>query len=649
MRRSELFALFLVLIIILITEGIYLFYDDVKKIIETKFVLATEIKKSEKKNLEEPFKPLKVVTFKNIYHRYELVEILVNYRDINKRPITSGKVIAYIYKNGRLQKSIGNLREIRLVFNPKYKLWVGKWPVPWKAEEGKYRVFVKAMPDYPAPVLTASTEFEVVSREIPKPEKGLCVVVMEHGIPILRKVPPLYADSIKKDKFNRLIEWVKFTGADGFFVLAGETATYNPRVNSKTPFIPDRLREAKKLLKIAKQNGLITGAWIMSFGYNGGDCEKIGYKPSYGYNVSTGRLYKSYMHISLNDEKRIRDIINLVKKLDKEEYIDFIGLDYIRTGHVDGYELADSVVRDMSIPVPENWNKWSEIRKAIWLARKIKIEKDPDIIERWQWWRAHKEALFINRVKKATRKPIWGFTLGWKHGREHGQDPLMFTDAGLDFDAVMLYEANQRQFRTFLYHWKGYLSSKDINILVGQTVDIKLLDSNFLFPTEELVRRIIVASKKITFDGKIDGVFWHDVSRGFWGNKGIFTTKEWFITAGRAFSLFRENTGENEIKSDITIISRKENKVSFIVKVENQSYYDIKNIKVSLIPVNGVFFTKYRVAKISKLEPGEIKKIHFQVYITTSRIPMIAATIRWGNKKSFVFKYPRYSDIYIKL
>ena len=53
---------------------------------------------------------------------------------------------------------------------------------------------------------------------------------------------------------------------------------------------------------------------------------------------------KNSLHISLSDNRRLQDIIALAQKFEKNDGIDFIGLDFIRTGHSDGYEMVDEFV-----------------------------------------------------------------------------------------------------------------------------------------------------------------------------------------------------------------------------------------------------------------------------------------------------------------
>ena len=535
---------------------------------------------------------------------------------------TVGKLEAKIYKDNKLITTIGNMEKIYLKFNPKLNLWTGKWPIPYNPDLGRYNVLVRALPNNPGPVITDTASFNIMGRIPKKMNESICAALLEFGGGTVGRnfVGP---DETEGD-WRNVIKWVDYVGANSFFMLGAETAIYGG-VNKENPFLPEKLKEMETVAKEVKKTGLKFGAWVMTFGIQGiehGDgYEKVGYSPSMAFDNKSQSVYPSHMHVSLIDEKRINDLVKVIKRFNENTDIDYIGFDYIRTGSADGFELADLVVRDMSIAVPNNWEDMASQDRMVWFANKIQ-NRDPEIIEKWQWWRAHKVAEIINKIITLAKvsKPVWVFTLGWEHGKQHGQDPLMFMDAGVYFDAVMLYEANQVQFRSFLNDWKGYVASSQVNIIVGQTVDVHLLDSDVLNPPEELVRRIDIGSKKIVFGGLTDGVFWHDVSRAYWGNKGGFTPKEWFLTAGKSFSDYRIERGEVGTKLSIDVRNNEYSRRDYYVDaiLENQTINQINNVQVECINTQGVTAIGGNTKTIEQLAPGEIKIITFQVHINAN-------------------------------
>ncbi|MBU1077222.1 MAG: hypothetical protein KKH98_08015 [Spirochaetes bacterium] len=657
MKKYEFVGLILAIFLVITTYSFNYFYDEVNNIVNPKYVSAdnftTNISIDSNSKL---FNPLVIKTSKENYYRYELVEIFANYKDLNNDNINVGQLEAKIYKGNKLIETIGDMKSIMLKYNPKLKLWSGKWPIPYNPDLGQYQVLVRAMPSDPGPVITATYSFNILGRIPKKPDNGICATVLEYGGNVTEK--KIIGPDGKYGDWHNIFKWVNFTGANSFFMLGAETETYNSRITPENPFDPGKLKEVDKLAAEAKKHDLKFGAWTMTFGIQGRDYKKIGYNPSLSYNSSTGALYPSYMHISLIDEKRFNDLLKVIKRFNANPDIDYIGFDYVRTGHADGYEMAEQVIGDMSIAVPNNWDEYDSNQRMTWFARQIKAKKDEEIIAKWQWWRAHKIAETINRLitMSGTKKPVWVFTLGWEHGKQHGQDPLMFTDAGISFDAVMLYEANQAQFRQVLVDWKAYVASQQVNIIVGQTVDVKLLDSSYLIPPQEFVRRVIIGTKKIAFGGLTDGLFWHDVSRALWGRKGNYSEKEWFLTAAKSFSDFRIEKGELGTIVNIKMRSDEFKKRIFFVDaiIENQTINQINDIMVKLIPTEGVDPLGKENIYLKKLSPGEIKIITFKAQIKPPSHKyrnqyMIAVSAETGqNQKTVNFQYVNPSKYYGK-
>ena len=645
MRRSEWIGLGIALFVLLLTYSLGTLHSILKDFLQTKIAKASEVEIE--KPEEKIFKPLNVFTSKKSYYRYELVEILADYRDYEKKPIVSGNLSAKIYFNNKLITTVGNISEIQLYYDSNLKLWRGRFPVPWNPQLGEYSALVIAKPADPGPVLKETCNFSIIGKEPPQIPSGLAVMAVENYSDLNKR--KLQGPDGSMGDWKKILDWAQYCGADAVFCLAGMTdgeVRYDKERKIKV-FRPDLLELTKKLSFEAKNRGFLYGAWVMSFMMQKKDADKFGYTPSISYNKMNDTLYPSY-HISIGDKKRLDDLVEIVKELDKNPYVDFIGLDYIRTGDFDGYELVDEVVSEMSIPVPVEWDRMGPRERIIWFAKKISSENDESVIEKWRWWRAHKVAMNVKEIieRSGTKKPIWLFTLGWEHGKQHGQDPLMFNDAGITYDAVMLYEANQKQFRQVLVDWKNYLKTRQVNIICGNSVDVTLLDSPVLTPPEEIVRRNVTGVKQLLFGGLTDGLFWHDLTRALWGRKGEFSTKEWVITAGTSFSRFREEKGI----SPLSLRVQTENSVAVgtpfkvVAVIENISLDAIKNIKVELERVEGLVCKNNKVV-IEELNPGEKIECVFDCSFFLERFRnfgMVPVKIIFeNNKPSFNFQIVR--------
>lgn len=610
MKRFEFVGLIVAMLIILSTYFLDIFYEPISK------QLNASVIETNSEPVKEIFKPLNVKTSKINYYRYNLVKIIADYRNYNKEVLSSGSLYAKFYHNNKLIKTITDMEGISLTYNSKTEKWEGVWPIPWNPALGEYKVLVIAKPSNPGPVLKETAIFNIQGKEPPKVPNGFCVMALETHSDVLKK--KIEGPDGKMGNWKNIINWAKYMGADAIFALAGMTDGYLPHKGMPNLFRKSHLRGMDKLSAEAHKKNLKYGAWVMSYMMQVKNFEAYGYNPSIGYNSKTGALTKSY-HISMGDKKRLQDLINIVKKFDKNPNVDFIGIDYIRSGHADGYEMVDEIVNEMSIKVPSNWDKMGKREHIIWFAKQIEIKKDKSIIEKWRWWRAHKSATIVKNIieKSGTKKPIWLFSLGWNHGKEHGQDPLMFNDAGVTYDAVMLYEANQMQFRKVLIDWHGYLRAKQVNVICGNSVDTKLLDSPYITAPEEIVRRTMVGSQKLLFGGITDGIFWHDLSRALWGRrKGEFSSKEWCITGGTVFSKYREEVGKSLISVSLDTPKSSFMGISFPVevKIENTSLDTIKNLKVKLLETE-VLKAISPSKEFSELSPGETKTLIFQASI----------------------------------
>ena len=231
-------------------------------------------------------------------------------------------------------------------------------------------------------------------------------------------------------------------------------------------------------------------------------------------------------------------------------------------------------------------------------------------------------------------KPVWVFTLAWNHGKEHGKDPVMFFDAGVSIDAVMLYEANSQQFSRLLKQWNNYISDGEGNIIIGNCIDYNLLDSDKLNPPQELFRRNIAGYKNIIKGGNAAGIFVHDLARAFWGRRGGFSIKDYAVSHISSVYSLKKDLKVEDFLFDIHVNSFGEHEYG---TVETSGVIDIKY--VGTVPVNRIQIELYspgepasityfiddppeysRIYIIDKMEPLEGKKIGFSM-ITGNNIP----------------------------
>jgi len=162
----------------------------------------------------------------------------------------------------------------------------------------------------------------------------------------------------------------------------------------------------------------------------------------------------------------------------------------------------------------------------------------------------------VHRLIEAsgTKKPVWLFILGWEHGRQHGQDPLMFNDAGATMLAVMLYESDAANCAALTRRWAQYVTRGQVNLVLGESVDWDLLQQSTDPPgPAEFYRRLSEGIDGFYRNGPVEGAFWHDLHRASWGRRGPYTRLEWAMVGAAAFSKVRALHGRSPIRIDLNV------------------------------------------------------------------------------------------------
>jgi hypothetical protein len=557
----------------------------------------------------ESEEPRMILSGAEIYHFEPLTVMLTN---------LSGSEASGIYlqvtRDGKVRKSGDGLARIPVLQDPSGKEgWYKAVYLPdFNERAGTYEI---AACNAGGEISPYRATFTIKKRRLPPVKKGLAVVDLEMNAAVRRK-SFFSPDGTKKD-CSALLEWVNYMDADALWILSGETTGFQAKSLLDDPWDLGPMDNLAALKGLAPKFGVDIGAYIMCFYVPGDYGVPPRYEAATGYDGSTDTLYKA-KHISLDSERRVQDIIELARRFQADPYVHYIGFDFIRTGKTDGYELAEDVLSDTNARTPENWNILSREEKIRWFARKIEIEKDPLIIEKWRWWRASKVAGIIKRVigEAGITKPVWVYTLGWNHGKEHGQDPVMFFDAGISIDAVMLYEATREQFKNLLPQWKSYLRAQDGNMIVGNCVDEKLLDSETLTPPDELFRRNVEGYRGIVQGGLAKGVFFHDLSRAFWGRKGAYSTKDYATAFQSSVYSLRKDLQVAGLVVDLVVQDTRSEKadqtsISGFIQVKNPGSKTLDKVVIELVdpqPASGLnyFYNETRYENGSRLDVGEL-------------------------------------------
>jgi hypothetical protein len=454
-------------------------------------------------------------SYKKSYYRFDVARFIL------KGSVDPSKFFVIVYKNKTPVSCFSGLQKLHFSVmqgGTAGPLYQASWMSGWRPETGSY-IAVLYYKGYP---VTASP-FEIISRTPPVFKKTISLLNLEYNQPINKRT--IYNSRLQKTDFlSGLADWMNYGNIDAFFTLAGETTGWG-NINKDKPWEYYPLKNLETIGRELSASNKLVGAYIMCFFTPKAGWVKAGYNPALGTGLTGGKF------ISFSDRKRFDDIVTLARYLNGLDYVDFIGFDFIRFGELTGYENADEFTHDMNIETPSGWDEYSLDNKILWLGSKLQGPGNEAVKEQWKLWIAHKTADFIYRVRKASgiTKPMWVFTLGWDHGREHGQDPFFFQDAGVFADFVMLYEASPDMFESMKKSWAGYLSDEKLNYIPGNQIDSVLLKScHGNNPVEEYSYRLEWASHYSPSYSK--GVFIHDISRAFWGRIGDYSGMEWLVS-----------------------------------------------------------------------------------------------------------------------
>jgi len=589
-------------------------------------------------------------TEKKTHLHYDFVDISAGVRDKNFKKDFRHRILpAIIYRGISPVPTIGKKWSVELKYDEKNGGWRGRWPVPWNAPDGKYRIRIWLPPEMREKIRLRDIKFLIGRREPRKLKPGLCVMTMENMRPL--KTMRVKGPDGETGDWKKLFDWLEFSGANTFWYMAGQTSAYAQRLPDDFPWNNENLDFIDDLAKEAEKRGIDFGYWVQCYLTFGPRRYRPDYEYGWDYKYELGKPIPT-RGISIGDKKRIEDIVKFIKRLESIEEIDYIGLDYIRTAK-GGLELVDEFVKEMEVEVPRKWNEFSKRERMDWLGRIAERTRGRDIpiIDQWNWWRARQAARVLRRIKEEAglTKPLWVFNLSWEKGWQHGQDVVMKNDAGVDIVAVMLYESDLEQLDCLIEEWNEYLNTGDANLIVGDDYDWPLHQYT-LNPAgpEDFYGRTLKAMENIYGDGPVSGIFTHDLARALWGRKGPYPPQEWVLAGASCFSRLREEWKIIPLHTEIEIPDKVLFNTRFSAKVEvkNCSPLKVEKIRVSLLPQKGIKIVSEDHKEIESLAPGETKIMEFKLKIGEFDYErgfrhMVASRTEWksGEFPGYAFKY----------
>jgi len=588
---------------------------------------------------------LAVMMQKQVYRRYELVTAEVRVSDpllLESILLVTGRVC---YR-GRPMSLVKGEEEFTFRPDGSRPVWRAGWAPPWNPPLGRYTLQV-AIHTAGRGIIRDSTCFELAGRSPVRLPPGYCVMTLEDTNNLVRIRMRHPGDGPRAN--SNFARWAEFLGADAVWYSAG--LTIESADSAAAVWFPNNLRVFPHLGKIARENGLKFGCWIGCFFLWGEKLNSFPYTYNIDYDPEEDRLYTTH-RVSLLDGRRLRDIVRLARKLQESPVVDYIGLDYIRSGF-GGYEMVNRFVDEMDIPRPPGWMSMDFKSRVKWLARRVEVDKEPELLEKWNWWRAHTAARVVRDIIKEAglTKPVWTFTLGWKMGHMHGQDPLMMLDAGVTWDAVMLYESDAEECSQMNEDWADYLAPGQVPLVLGEEVDWELLQRSLDPPApEECYRRLMAAADVLAGGVPVAGLFWHDLGRVLWGQLGPFPPREWAIAGAAAFTRFRSRVGRIPLTFSVRADSLTARRDTFRVQLEigNNSDGTIAGLELRWLKTERLRPLFPARILLGSLAAGKSLAIRCRFATADDSLvkgppPMAAFELVWdgaGDRRAVAFDYP---------
>ncbi len=573
--------------------------------------------------------PLEISTDARTYYRYSIVKITATIVDATGAPTAPEQApLISVFRDGQVVTTVGGITKVRLRGGGQAGEYIAHWPVPWNAEPGTYTAEAALEISNPEQWSWRSesageadaeqagkvggkawclsrAQFEIPA--VPLPEglpPGTCIATWEQDF----RATGIPSPDGKSGDWRTMLDWCEYVGADTFWFRGAVTQVHGGPMSFEEPFYTVNLEAVPKMAAEARRRGIKFGAWAVAYStypHRGTDINRN--KPPYDYtldiSVGTGAVSEKGF-ISLLDERRIDHLAKFVADMEALPDVDHIGFDYFRTDSPrGGYEMTERFTSEMPVSLPSGWDGMSEKERMRYVARATGVDwqKNREFYDCWNWWRAHMGATNLRKIfdKGRPTKPTWIFVLSWEHGKQHGQDPVMFTDAGLTFVAPMLYQVDHRRmFDTMTKSWNSYLYANQVNIAPGDQVDF-IWHQKMIGPTagdkhsavEEFYDRIVTGHRELEpGDGVTRGVFMHDISRcAISGSRGPYPGKEWATGAAAAFTEVRNNWKVYPLIVTMDNLVRTEGSAfTATVSIRSLSDKKIDGISVKLMDMPGV-------------------------------------------------------------
>jgi hypothetical protein len=587
------------------------------------------------------------------YWRYEVVVVTAD-----GAPPGTERMVGVPERSGEPVVGVSGRKEVE--FRSEDGRWVGRWAMPWDPDLGSYQMRVQALDSAGGELGSTTAVFSIRG----KSPNGR--IPLPHFAVTLETDADYYAARLGGPRmrvpgWKNIVAWPEYAGADSVWFCAGMTkAAHHP--TTEHPWLQRDLDLVPVLARECHRAGVAFGAWIACFFPYGETRPDIPYEFSRNYVTSDEPGAKPgfwwTLNASLNCELRKRQIVELAQSLQAEPQVDYIGLDYIRSGP-GGFELVTDMVTELGL---EPYDGFTDQPIEVQMAWLVGATRSNEAMKRlWQWWRASKAARTLAEIKQraGVTKPLWCFVLGWCH--QHGQDPLMMTDAGADFVALMLYDATRNEFDGLMREWPKEYRDGRVNLVGGVIADPVQLANPYNpaapFPLEMGNRaeqaidglagsagpwddllaedpHYLDKYGPLRADGLVEGLFLHDLERMAY-RAGGWTIDDYIVAGASAMSRLRALTGDIPVEIKVgRPVGVGAALFDVPVEVTNLGQKALKNIRVRTEPTRNASIAKDGAVYIAELAPGETVTVTPKLYAYSyTDEHVIAASAWWGGPR----------------
>jgi len=623
--------------------------------------------------------------------RHELVPIEVAYMRPDGTAVSDvAPELVVRDAQGDIVETVGQVQKLPLRYDSARGLWEGQWPVPFGAPAGPdvvYAVEARAAFDAsqwkwempgerrrreranhrrtkpepePKPAGQATclayAPLRIARAPVPTLPPAMCAVTWEPDFP---QSDNLIGPNGKPGDWKVMMDWAEFMGADAMWFRAGVTEAYgrNSGLSDEQPWNRVNIEHVPEMAQAAHRRGLKFGVWAVAYetypNRPSDHARTKQYKPHYRWTENFSRSMRVPQEraaISLLDPKRPRDLAAFFAQMQAIPGVDFVGLDYIRSGaDWGGYELVEPFAREMPAKLPAEWASMARNDRMGWICDRLEgggWQTNIDLYHQWNWWRAHKVSMILRQIiKDAELKiPLWTFLLSWWHGEQHGQDPLMFADAGVTINAVMLYECDSvAQYDQLVEKWRAEMPANQTYLMGGDQVNW-FSHQKLSRPAapEEFHRRLTTAAARLTKDGPLQGAFVHDVSRicvpNLRRNRGPgYSGREWALAGAAAFSETRRLWGAYPIECQLAAPRTVSVGSTFScqVRIKSRCETEVRNLSVEAqVDPRYVNCITKAPQTVASLRPQQEVEVPLELQIIRSSEEranrfMVAARVKW--------------------